>query len=248
MNRRRPVVSYANVTSTLCLVLVLSGGAYAATQLPKNSVGTKQLKNDAVTSAKVDDGSLLAGDFKAGQIPAGPQGAKGDPGAPGPQGSTGPQGPQGSQGPQGATGPQGPQGPTGPSAPSSLSRLDGDRTTAGSTVLATRNGVVYTLTCQTATMYPSVRFDPINSTVPFVTLDGVGTYANTITFNSANSYVFAVHNVGTPWAGLTTGDKYTAFYGTVTGESYIHQAVNVVAWIDGTGCHARGWSGSVTGS
>ena len=36
---RRPRLSYANVVSTLCLFLLLGGGAYAATKLAKNSVG-----------------------------------------------------------------------------------------------------------------------------------------------------------------------------------------------------------------
>jgi hypothetical protein len=51
-----------------------------------------QLKN-AVTSAKVKDRSLLAKDFKAGQLPAGATGA---------QGEQGPQGIPGAQGPPGA--------------------------------------------------------------------------------------------------------------------------------------------------
>ena len=33
-----------------------------------------------MTSAKVKDGSLLAADFKTGQVPAGPQGVQGIPG------------------------------------------------------------------------------------------------------------------------------------------------------------------------
>jgi hypothetical protein len=43
MRRVRDRLTYANVVSTLCLFLLLGGEAYAATQLPKNSVGTKQL-------------------------------------------------------------------------------------------------------------------------------------------------------------------------------------------------------------
>jgi hypothetical protein len=35
----RQKLTYANVMSTLCFFLLLGGGAYAATQLPKNSVG-----------------------------------------------------------------------------------------------------------------------------------------------------------------------------------------------------------------
>jgi hypothetical protein len=51
--RFRPRITYANVTATIALFLVLGGGAYAAFSLPKNSVGTKQLKNGAVTTAKL---------------------------------------------------------------------------------------------------------------------------------------------------------------------------------------------------
>jgi hypothetical protein len=71
----RPKLTYSNVISTVCLFLLLGGGAaYAASSLGKNSVGTKQLKNNAVTGSKVKNGSLLAQDFKSGQLPAGAQG------------------------------------------------------------------------------------------------------------------------------------------------------------------------------
>jgi hypothetical protein len=96
-------LTYANVMSTIAVFVALGGGAYAAVALPKNSVGTRQLKADAVTSAKVRNHTLRAHDFAAGQLPAGA------PGAPGAQG------PQGAQGPVGAQGPAGPS--TGP-APS----------------------------------------------------------------------------------------------------------------------------------
>ena len=87
--------------------------AAAEMVVPKSSVGTKQLKKAAVTSLKVKDGSLLAADFKAGQLPAGPQGPKGDTGPAGAKGAQGPQGPQGAQGAQGLAGPQGPPGISG---------------------------------------------------------------------------------------------------------------------------------------
>jgi hypothetical protein len=67
--RLRP--TYANVVSTLALVLVVSGGAYAATQLPKHSVGNKQLKPSAVNSKKVKNSTLKAADFKPGQLALG---------------------------------------------------------------------------------------------------------------------------------------------------------------------------------
>ena len=72
----------------LALFIALSGTAYAAT-LPRNSVGTAQLKKNAVTTAKVQNRSLLATDFKSGQLPAGPRGAQGAQGAQGPQGPAG---------------------------------------------------------------------------------------------------------------------------------------------------------------
>ena len=46
-------LTYANVMATVAVFLALGGGAYAALELPKNSVGTKQLKNHAVTPKKV---------------------------------------------------------------------------------------------------------------------------------------------------------------------------------------------------
>jgi hypothetical protein len=70
---RRPRLTYANVVSTICLFLLLGGAAWAATALPKNSVGTPQLKNNAVSGAKVKDGSLTGADVKAstlGQVPS----------------------------------------------------------------------------------------------------------------------------------------------------------------------------------
>lgn len=46
--RRMP--SPALVVSVLALIIALGGTSYAALKLPKNSVGTKQLRNGAVTS------------------------------------------------------------------------------------------------------------------------------------------------------------------------------------------------------
>jgi hypothetical protein len=95
MNTVRTRLSYSNVTATLALFVALSGSAYAAIKLPPDSVGPVQLRDNAVSSPKVQNGSLLAADFKPGQLPAGPKG---------PAGATGPAGPAGPTGPAGAAG------------------------------------------------------------------------------------------------------------------------------------------------
>jgi hypothetical protein len=105
--------TYANVTSTLALVVALSGGAYAATSIPNHSVGTAQLKPDAVTGGKVKNGSLRANDFNANSLPSGEPGPAGPSGAPGAQGQQGLPGDQGEQGVPGQQGEQGEQGQQG---------------------------------------------------------------------------------------------------------------------------------------
>ena len=81
--RLRSRVSYANVASTLALLVALAtGGAYAASHLAKNSVGSVQIKRNAVGHSEMKDasvgspevinGSLLSEDFAPGQLPTGP--------------------------------------------------------------------------------------------------------------------------------------------------------------------------------
>lgn len=91
----RPNLTYANVMSTVAVFIVLGGTGLAAAKLPKNSVGRAQIRANAIDSSRVRNGSLLAADFKLGQIP------------PGPRGSQGPQGPQGVPGPLAQTVPSG---------------------------------------------------------------------------------------------------------------------------------------------
>jgi hypothetical protein len=108
---------YANVTSTLALVVALGGtGAYAANTIGSadirtgavhsSDIGTGQVKGadlapNAVTSAKVRNGTLSRLDFKPGELPAG---IAGPAGLAGPAGPTGPIGPTGAGGPPGISG------------------------------------------------------------------------------------------------------------------------------------------------
>jgi hypothetical protein len=95
---RRP--SAALVVASLALAIGLSGTSYATIfQVPRNSVGTPQLKRNAVKASKlapnavraahVLNGSLLAEDFKAGQLPRGEKGDRGDRGPKGDKGDKG---------------------------------------------------------------------------------------------------------------------------------------------------------------
>jgi hypothetical protein len=78
MRALRSRLTYANVTATVALFLALGGGAYAATHLPKNSVGTRQLKKGAVSLSKIQSSAQNA-----------LKGRKGDQGPPGERGIAG---------------------------------------------------------------------------------------------------------------------------------------------------------------
>ena len=104
MNRLWSKLSFANVMATIAVFAALAGGSYAAVK-----IGTKQLKNDSVTSAKIKNGTIVKKDIKRATRRAlrgakGPAGPAGPRGADGPAGPTGPAGPEGPAGEKGATG------------------------------------------------------------------------------------------------------------------------------------------------
>lgn len=90
MKKIKGKLTFANVTACLALFVALGGVSYAATQLPKNSVGAKQIKKSAVTPAKLS--------------PAAKQALTPPPGPSGPTGPRGPQGEPGQKGDPGASG------------------------------------------------------------------------------------------------------------------------------------------------
>jgi hypothetical protein len=101
MNKLRSRLTFANVVSMIALFIALGGTGYAAAKLPRNSVGTQQLKSNAVTGAKVKNGALSPADFKAGSLPSGPAGANGANGKDGKNGVDGRNGADGKDGKDG---------------------------------------------------------------------------------------------------------------------------------------------------
>lgn len=98
MRNRLPLI--ISITALIVAVLGTTPLGHAAyTAVVPNSVGALQLRNgavtgaklrgDAVTSGKVKNRSLRAIDFADGQLPAGPAGAKGDKGSKGDTGAPG---------------------------------------------------------------------------------------------------------------------------------------------------------------
>lgn len=74
----------AHCVGYVALFIALGGTSYAAIKLPANSVGNRQVKNNAITSGKVRDGALRAQDLAPGTVrrgvrgPAGPAGSLAD--------------------------------------------------------------------------------------------------------------------------------------------------------------------------
>jgi hypothetical protein len=79
---RKIRISPPTVIACIALAIALGGTGYAAFKLPANSVTTREVKNR----------SLLAVDFKLGQLPRGAQGPAGPAGSAGPAGPAGPAG------------------------------------------------------------------------------------------------------------------------------------------------------------
>ncbi|HTR75433.1 MAG TPA: hypothetical protein VMH33_09295 [Solirubrobacterales bacterium] len=77
--RLRPRLTYANVMSTVAVFLALTGGATAiAMSLPKNSVGSKQIKKGAVTEAKIAKEAVTGPKVKISTFPKVPSAAHAD--------------------------------------------------------------------------------------------------------------------------------------------------------------------------
>ena len=100
MKKQLRAPSPALVISLVALFVALGGTTYAATSLPRNSVGTTQLRNGAVTKKKINKKTIAA--LKGNRGPRGFTGAQGITGPQGATGATGAQGIQGLPGPGGS--------------------------------------------------------------------------------------------------------------------------------------------------
>jgi hypothetical protein len=115
------------LVAVVAVVLAGTGNGYAADAYTsgKRLITGKQIKRNTITSAQVSNGSLLAEDFRSGQLPAGPAGPQGPTG---PEGARGPQGPQGPEGASGAQGPEGARGAQGVSPVTRFARVKSNAT------------------------------------------------------------------------------------------------------------------------
>jgi hypothetical protein len=66
MKLSRPRLTYANIVASLALFAALGGVSYAATTLPKSSVGSAQIQPEAVLTGKVADDAVTASKLAQG--------------------------------------------------------------------------------------------------------------------------------------------------------------------------------------
>src|SRR3954466_8881478 len=89
IDRLEPRLTYANVTATLALFVALGGSSYAALKLPRDRVGSAQIRRGAVSTSELRDRSVRLRDMNV-SARAALRGQRGPGGAAGPQGAPGP--------------------------------------------------------------------------------------------------------------------------------------------------------------
>ncbi|HEX8104573.1 MAG TPA: hypothetical protein VF533_18295 [Solirubrobacteraceae bacterium] len=98
----RSRLTYSNVMATVAVFVALGGTGYAATQLPRDSVGSKQIRSKAVGRSELKPKAVSASRIRSGAVTARTlsRGTRASL-----RGDAGPTGPQGIQGPPGPVGP-----------------------------------------------------------------------------------------------------------------------------------------------
>lgn len=221
----------------LALFIALGGTSYAAVKLPKNSVGSTQIKKGAVSESKLSKGVVAKLD-KSGRTgsngatggegargpagPAGPAGATGPTGAPG---ATGMAGPKGDDGAPGATGPKGDAGPAGPV----------DAAFGGPNATVSPAGLTAELSLGTATVaLPSGRALVVISGEVTLTCGGVSCSA---TYGGMTDGTTAVRGLFASFSGTANSTRDHALVSTA-----------VVTGLSTTGTHTFQIADKITGA
>jgi hypothetical protein len=187
------------VVAYLALFVALGGVSYAALKLPANSVGTKQLKNKAVTLAKISS--------SARKSLHGAAGARGAAGAPGPKGDSGSRGATGSAGTTGAIGPA-----TGPAGGALTGNYPSPSLAAG----AVHTGSFGTIPAARVTLGSEANIPIVTATQTAltwnnVTFDTDGVYNNNADVAILQAPITGVYQIdaGVEWSSSsTTGQRF----------------------------------------
>lgn len=96
MSRLRSRITYANVTATMALFIALGGTSYAVSQLPRNSVGARQVRAGAIGASEIRSRAVRSDELRNRSVAlrdislGARRSLRGVPGPPGPQGPPGP--------------------------------------------------------------------------------------------------------------------------------------------------------------
>jgi hypothetical protein len=176
MMKRLRKPSPALVISMAALFVALGGTTYAATSLPKNSVGTAQLKAGAVTKKKINKKTIRG--LKSNR---GPQGLKGDTGA------------QGIQGVKGDTGPRGPSDAYTESTPFTGIQVPAGRYAVIATVSESGATGLVSQSCHLSALvngsFMPLDANTVSATTSSGTTDVVNPLQATGTFDTATEFV-----------------------------------------------------------
>jgi hypothetical protein len=232
------------------LVASLGGGAYAATTLGANSVGTRQLQDAAVTHVKLAPNSVWADDL--GQHSIRPRNldrtlarelaSHNKPGPQGPKGDTGPQGPKGDTGAKGADGANPglavtsvPAITAGSGNPNPDSGAPGDQgfyftgTTGGTATIAGGELILTGVGVDSNTAQGGVGIAKAYDSVPLSHLDGVSYGYHIGTTNATQAPT--VHVTVT---GLTNDSHFGSGFANLVYNPYLNTQSNPIAGTDYT--------------